>query len=84
MVNGLQRVSQIRVPPAGVASIRVGIFHTAKRVTRPQVTWTDGPVPYSPGQGCRAAVIDGWSEDLLVANRYGTYSNAGFTVMEVG
>lgn len=81
---GLQRVSQTRVPPEGAASINVGIFWTTRRVTRPQVTWTDEPVPYSAGHGCRAAVLDGWSEDLLVANRFGTYSNAGFTVMEVG
>ena len=83
-VDGLQRVSQTRIPPEGAASFRAGIFHTTKRITRPQVTWTDGPVPFAPGHGCRAAVLDGVSEDLLVANSFGTWSSASFTVMEVG
>ena len=83
-VHGLQRVSQTRIPPVGAASFRAGLSYRTRRMTRPQVTWTDGPVPYSAGHGCRAAVLDGWSEDLLIANRSGTYSNAGFTVMEVG
>lgn len=81
---GLQRVSQTRVPPEGAVSISVGIFWTARRVTRPQVTWTAGPVPYSAGHGCRSAIVDGWSEDLIVANSFGNYSNAGFSVVEVG
>lgn len=82
--EGMQRVSQTRIPPEGAASFRAGIYHTTKRITRPQVTWTDGPVPYSAGHGCRAAVLDGMSEDLIAANSFGTWSSAQFTVMEVG
>lgn len=83
-VDGLQRVSQTRTPPDDAVSFRVGIPYMTKRLTRPQVTWTDGPVPFSPGHGCRAAVIDGHSEDLIAANTFGTWSTAQFTVMEVG
>lgn len=82
--EGMERVSQTRVPPEGAASFRAGIYHTTKRIARPQVTWTDGPVPYSAGHGCRAAVLDGMSEDLLTANSFGTWSSTSFTVMEVG
>lgn len=83
-VDGLQRVSQTRIAPDDAVSFRAGISYRTKRITRPQVTWTDGPVPYSPGHGCRAAVLDGHAEDLIAANKFGTWSTAQFTVMEVG
>lgn len=81
---GMSRVSMYAVAPEGAATVRVGVQPSVLSLTRPQVTWTDTPVPYSAGHGCRSAVIDGFSEDLLVANSSGTYSNIGFTVMEVG
>jgi len=81
---GMSRVSMYAVAPAGAATVRVGVQPSVLSLTRPQVTWTDGPVPYSAGHGCRAAVVDGFSEDLLVANSSGTYSSIGFTVLEVG
>lgn len=81
---GMGRVSMTVTVPVDAVSLHVGVRGGVTRVTRPQVTWTDGPVPYSAGHGCRMAVVDGFSEDLIVANRYGTYSSAGFTVMEVG
>jgi hypothetical protein len=82
-VAGMQRVSVSGVVPEGAVSMGIGVRTETLRLVRPQVSWTDGPVPWSAGHGCRAAVIDGWSEDLLAANSFGTYSNAGFTVMEV-
>ena len=78
------RVSMTVTVPDEAVSLHVGVRRGVTRVARPQVTWTAGPVPYSAGHGCRAAVVDGFSEDLIVANRFGTYSSAGFTVMEVG
>ena len=80
----MTRLSMTEVAPPGAASVRVGVRPAVTTLTRPQVTWTDGPVPYSAGHGCRSAVVDGFSEDLLVANSFGTYSSIGFTVMEVG
>lgn len=82
--GGMTRVSMSVTVPEAAASMHVGVRGGVTRVARPQVTWTDGPVPYSAGHGCRAAVVDGFSEDLLVANSFGTYSDASFTVMEVG
>ena len=82
--GAMGRVSMTVTVPGDAVSLHVGVRGGVTRVTRPQVTWTDGPVPYSAGHGCRMAVVDGFSEDLIVANRYGTYSSAGFTVMEVG
>lgn len=80
---GMHRVSYTATVPAGAVSAEVGVRASTLRAARPQVTWTDGLVPWSAGHGCRAAIVDGLSEDLLVANSYGTYSDVGFTVLEV-
>lgn len=82
--EAMGRVSMTVTVPDEAVSLHVGVRLGVTRVARPQVTWTAGPVPYSAGHGCRAAIVDGFSEDLIVANRFGTYSSAGFTVMEVG
>lgn len=81
--TAMQRVSVSSVVPAGAVEAYVGLRSTVTRATRPQVSWTAAPVPFSAGHGCRSAVVDGLSEDLVVANRCGTYSSVGFTVMEV-
>lgn len=80
---GMHRVSVSATVPSGAVSATVGVRSQTLVATRPQATWTPGPVPWSAGHGCRSAVVDGWSEELLVANSQGTYSDAGFTVMEV-
>ena len=80
---GMRRVSLSLAVPAGAVEARVGVREQTVRATRPQVTWTAGPVPFSAGHGCRSAVVDGLSEDLIVANAYGTYSNASFSILEV-
>ena len=80
---GMQRVSVSVTVPDGAVEAYVGVRSSVTRATRPQVSWTAGPVPWSPGYGCRSAVVDGMSEDLLVANSTGTYSQVGFTVLEV-
>lgn len=80
---GMHRVSYSTVVPAGAASAQVGVRDGTKVATRPQVTWTPSPVQWSAGHGCRSAIVDGLSEDLLQANRFGMHSKAGFTVMEV-
>src|SRR5699024_4511069 len=64
---GVQRVSLSGTVPENAASMAVGVHTNTGRLTRPQVTWTDGPVPYSAGHGCRAAIVDGVSEDPIVA-----------------
>lgn len=81
--TSMQRVSVSSVVPAGAVEAYVGVRSTVTRATRPQATWTAAPVPFSAGHGCRSAVVDGLSEDLVVANSFGTYSSVGFTVMEV-
>lgn len=80
---GMHRVSASATVPAGAVEAQVGVRSQTVVATRPQATWTPGPVPWSAGHGCRSAVVDGWSEDLLAANSYGTYSNASFSIMEV-
>ena len=81
--TSMQRVSSSSVVPAGAVEALVGVRSTVTRACRPQVTWTDGPVPFSAGHGCRSAVVDGVSSDLLVVNSSGPVSGVGFTVLEV-
>lgn len=80
---GMRRVSVTSTVPLGAVQAQVGVRSQTVVATRPQATWTSGPVPYSAGHGCRSAVVDGWSEDLLVANSFGTYSNSSFSIVEV-
>lgn len=79
----MQRVSVSATVPAGAVEAYAGVRSTVTRATRPQATWTPGPVPYSAGHGCRSAVVDGVSSDLLVVNNGGPVSGVGFTVLEV-
>lgn len=80
---GMHRVSYTATAPVGAVSADVGVRASTRRATRPQVTWTAGPVPFSAGHGCRSAVVDGVSSDLLVVNSGGPVSGVGFTVLEV-
>ena len=80
---GMRRVSHSTVVPAGAVSADVGFRSSTVYATRPQATWTSAPVPFSAGHGCRAAVVDGVSSDLLVVNSRGPVSGVGFTVLEV-
>ena len=80
---GMHRVSATATVPAGAVSATVGVRSQTRVATRPQVTWTAGPVPFSAGHGCRSAVVDGVSSDLLVVNSGGPVSGVGFTVLEV-
>lgn len=82
--TAMQRVSASYTVPVGAVEAYVGVRSETVRATRPQVTWTAAAVPFSAGHGCRSAVVDGVSEDLIAANSFGTYSSVGFTVMEVG
>lgn len=81
---GMQRVTQTRVVPEGAASMNVGVRATALQVARPQVTWTDGPVPFTAGAGCRSAVIEAGPEELIAMWDGIDYRATRFTVMEVG
>ena len=81
--TSMQRVSSSSVVPVGAVEAYVGVRSSVTRACRPQVTWTASPVPFSAGHGCRSAVVDGVSSDLLVVNSGGPVSGVGFTVLEV-
>lgn len=83
--SGMQRVHVAGTPPAGSVSARVGVRAGVSRLTRPQVSWTPHPVPWSRGHGCRAAVVDGFTDDLLYMAdaRVGAYTAHSFSIMEV-
>ena len=81
--SGMRRVSVSATVPAGAVEAIVGLRSSVTRACRPQVTWMAGPVPFSAGHGCRSAVVDGVSSDLLVVNSSGPVSGVGFTVLEV-
>lgn len=80
---GMHRVSYSAVVPAGAASAHVGVRSSTLVATRPQATWTDGPVPFAPGAGCKSAVVEAGSEDVLALWKGVDYRSTGFTVMEV-
>lgn len=79
----MQRVSMTVDVPAGAVSAQVGVRNTVSRATRPQATWTSGPVPFAPGAGCKSAVVEAGSEDVLALWKGVDYRSTGFTVMEV-
>lgn len=58
----LRRSTASGVPPAGAVACRVEIQY-AEIVAQPQVTWTDGPVEWSPGNGADRVVITGLDRD---------------------
>lgn len=55
--TSMQRVSATSVVPSGAVSATVGLRSQTLVATRPQVTWSEAPSPWSPGQGCTSAVI---------------------------
>lgn len=81
--SAVQRVSVTVTPPSNAVAMHASLDYTATRMIRPQVTWTDGPVDYGPGHGCRSAVIDSPSQAVILSTRTESYSTHGFTVMEV-
>lgn len=81
--TGVQRISISGVVPEGAVTMGLGVRTEVATLTRPQVTWTPGPVPWSGGHGCRAAIVDGLSEDLITANRHGTLAETSFIIREV-
>lgn len=82
--HGIHRVSMTRTPPQESVSAAVGVTWRTRRIAQPQVTWTDGPVPYAFGSGCTAAIVDDYQETPLLVTPRASYSEAGFRVMEVG
>ena len=83
--SGMQRVHATGTPPAGSVSARVGVRAGVSRLARPQVSWTPHAVPWSRGHGCRAAVVDGFTDDLMLMAdaRVGAYTAHSFSIMEV-
>ena len=83
--SGMQRVSVTGTPPASAVAARVGVRAGVSRLTRPQVSWTAHAVPWSRGHGCRAAVVDGFTDDLMLMAdaRVGAYTAHSFSIMEV-
>lgn len=81
-----QRLSATGIPPAGAVSCTMSTTK-ATQITRPAITWTGAPFDWQPGEGCPKAVIHGLSRQIILALRdpsYGRYSNASFTITEVG
>ena len=77
------RLSVTRTPPAN--AVRVAVYtNGAGRGAAPAVTWSEGVLPWSDGQGCDKAVVHGVTRDQVKAMPGHTYSNIGFTVSEVG
>lgn len=81
--NGMQRVSVTGIVPPGAVTMGLGVRAEVSTLVRPQVTWTDEPVEFSAGYGCRSAIVDAMSEELLLQTCGDSFSKAGFTISEV-
>lgn len=86
-VTGIpRRLHVTALPPEGATGCLISTAN-AVQVARPAITWTDRLFDWQPGEGCQKAVLHGLSRQVLLALRdpsYGRYSNASFTVTEVG
>lgn len=83
VTSAVQKVAVTVTPPANAVAFHASLDYTATRMIRPQVTWTAGPVEYSAGHGCRSAIVDGMSEDVILSTPSRTFSSVGFTVFEL-
>lgn len=83
--EGMQRISATLTPDTLAAWARLDIMADVQYLTRPQVTWTSGPVPFHPGAGCAQAVVDDFSSNILSAVRgRPVLSDVSYVVQEVG
>lgn len=78
----LVRVSRTLTPPAGAVQMTLVFF--GDQVAGPSVSLTGSMTPYSPGKGCKRAVVHGLSESLAVVTQQESLSGYSFTVSEVG
>lgn len=82
-INEMQRVSVTGQVPEGAVTMGLGVRAEVAYLVRPQVTWTSAPVKFSPGYGCRSAIVDEMSEELLLQTCGNSFTKTGFTIMEV-
>jgi len=84
-MDGLRRSTVTATPPAGAAACTLAV-QWAEVVARPQVTWTDGPVEWSVGQGVDKVVVEKFSSDVVLADegRGRRANDVSFTATEVG
>lgn len=80
--SGLQRVTITEIPPAGAVGVRL-VAYKAELMTRPQITWTDDPVPWAAGEGCPQAVVHDLSRTQTTAWPGTVMSSAQYTITEV-
>ena len=78
----LVRVSRTLTPPAG--AVQMTLVFQCDQVAGPSVSLTGSMTPYSPGKGCKRAVVHGLSESLAVVTQQESLSGYSFTVSEVG
>lgn len=81
-----KRLSITRTAPEGAVSVRL-VTHGVNTATRPAVTWGPHLYEWADGQGCAKAVIHGVSRSIVMASsdpHGGRYSNASYTITEVG
>jgi hypothetical protein len=83
--SDLHRIAVSGTVPPGAVAMYVSVLG-ATRIARPAVTWSEGVLPWFPGQGLPRAVISGLDQEaiLAAAETDGQIMAGSFTVMEVG
>lgn len=80
--SGLQRVTITATPPAAAVGVRL-VAYKVEMLTRPQITWTPGPVEWAAGEGCPAAVVHDLSRSQTTAWPGTVLSSVQYQVTEV-
>lgn len=70
------------LPDAEMCGIQITTTSSAT-IAQPQITWTDGPVPWAPGAGVSGVVIDSYDKSIVRASGHQLLADAGVTLMEV-
>lgn len=82
----LRRSTATGVPPAGAVACRVAVSY-AEVISMPQVTWTDGPIEWTPGKGVDQVVVTNFGDSTSIAapdSRNFRRTSVGIDLQEVG
>ena len=82
----LRRSTVTATPPAGAVACTL-TAHYAEVISMPQVTWTAGPIEWTPGKGVDQVVVTGFGDSTSIAapdSRNFRRTSVGIELQEVG
>lgn len=82
-MDALRHSTVTGTPPAGAVACQI-LADYLEVIAEPQVTWTDGPVEWSPGAGVDNVVLMSMPRTILTARDGQVLQDVSFTAQEVG